>query len=119
MLKAILQLFYNTRFCYTYPIQSTIITSHLSSINQIIDQYDVEYLGVFGSYARGEEKPGSDLDMVVSFKKSKSLLDMVSLQEKLSEIIGVKVDLITKKSINKYIKPYIIDDLQEIYAKKP
>ncbi len=43
---------------------------------------------------------------------------MIGLEQKMSDILGVKVDLVTKQGLSKYVKPYIQDDLKVIYAKK-
>lgn len=73
-------------------------------------------IGVFGSYVRGEERPGSDIDVIVEFSERKSLLDLVRIERELSEDLGIKVDLLTEKSIS----PYLIDTIQKetevIYA---
>lgn len=73
-------------------------------------------IGVFGSYVRGGEEPGSDIDIIVEFSDRKSLLDLVRIERELSEKLGIKVDLLTKKSIS----PYLIDTIQKetevIYA---
>jgi len=64
---------------------------------------------LFGSYARGEEMPGSDLDIIVEFEEIRSLLDMVRIERELSEEIGIKVDLLTERSIS----PYIIESVKK------
>jgi predicted nucleotidyltransferase len=73
-------------------------------------------IGVFGSYVRGEERPESDIDVIVEFSERKSLLDLVRIERELSEDLGIKVDLLTEKSIS----PYLIDTIQKetevIYA---
>jgi predicted nucleotidyltransferase len=66
-------------------------------------------VAVFGSYARGEEKTESDIDIVVEFSEKKSLLELVKIERELSEILGIKVDLLTEK----FISPYIIDDIKK------
>lgn len=80
-----------------------VILSHLKD-------YNILKVGIFGSFARGENKKGSDLDILVEFKESPSLLTLIKLENDLSEILGIKVDLVTtgalknsriKKSINK------------------
>jgi uncharacterized protein len=96
----------------------TLIQNHLTQINKVIKKNDIGYLAVYGSFARGEETPKSDLDLLVSFKDKKSLLDLVGIQQELGDLLGVKVDLITKKGLSKYVKPYIQDDLEVIYAEK-
>jgi hypothetical protein len=64
-------------------------------------------ISIFGSYVRGEATPESDLDVIVEFKQSISLLDLVGFELDLSDLLGIKVDLLTEKSIS----PYIIDDV--------
>jgi len=93
----------------------TIIRDHMPQISEVIQQNDISYLGIYGSFSRGEQTPTSDLDLLVSFKENKGLIGMVGVQEKLSSILGVEVDLITKEGMSKYIKPYIQDDLETIY----
>ena len=76
---------------------------------------DVSYLAVFGSYARGEDSPKSDLDLIVRFSKRKSLLGLVALQREISSAIGRVVDLHTEASISPYLQKSIAQDLQVIY----
>ncbi|HOZ02917.1 MAG TPA: nucleotidyltransferase family protein [Candidatus Woesebacteria bacterium] len=95
-----------------------IITKHLSEINKIVEQNDINYLAVYGSFARGEETPNSDLDLLVSFSKSKGLFDFIGIQDELSSVLKVKVDLVTKNGLSKYIKPYVENDIKIIYEEK-
>lgn len=62
---------------------------------------------VFGSYLRGEATHKSDLDIIVDFNQKISLLDLVRFELELSEILRIKVELLTEKSIS----PYFIDDV--------
>jgi predicted nucleotidyltransferase len=72
-------------------------------------------VGIFGSFARGENKKGSDIDILVEFKDTPSLLALIRLENELSEILGTKVDLVTTGSIkNKRIKSSIKKDLINI-----
>lgn len=57
-------------------------------------------IAVFGSYARNEERRDSDVDILVNFVGKKSLLELVRMERELSEAAGVKVDLLTEKSIS-------------------
>ena len=79
---------------------------------------DITFLGVFGSYARGEEKEKSDLDILVKFSTRKSLLDLVRIERQLSEVLNVKVDLVTEGSISPYIIDGIRKELRVIYDEK-
>jgi predicted nucleotidyltransferase len=78
-------------------------------------KFDPQRVGIFGSYARGDNKKGSDLDILVDFKKTPSLLALIKLENDLSEILGTKVDLVTTGSLkNKRIKRSIKKDLISI-----
>ena len=63
---------------------------------------------LYGSYARGEEKPESDIDILVEFSETKGLLNLVRIERELSEFLGLKVDLLTEESIS----PYLIDGIK-------
>lgn len=84
-----------------------------AKINEIIISYlkdnDAKCISIFGSYARGEEGPSSDIDIIVSFSSKKSLLDLIRLERELSEKLNRKIDLLTEKSIS----PYLIDSIKE------
>jgi len=85
-----------------------IILSHLKGFDPI-------KVGIFGSFARGDNKKGSDIDILVEFKESPSLLTLIKLENDLSEILGVKVDLVTTGAVkNKRIKKSIKKDLINI-----
>ena len=53
------------------------------TIIEVLDPYDPERIGIFGSYARNEEKPDSDLNILVSFSKSLNLLQLIGLEQEL------------------------------------
>ena len=80
--------------------------------------YGIAFLGVFGSYARGDQTPASDLDLLVKFTQRKSLLDMVRIEREMSDSLGLKVDLLTEKSISPYLKDKIKEGLKVIYDNK-
>ena len=60
-------------------------------------------VAIFGSYARGEEKQESDIDVLVEFSETKGLLAMVRIERELSEFLGIKVDLLSETSISQYL----------------
>ncbi len=73
-------------------------------------------IAVFGSYVRREEKPGSDIDIIVEFSERKSLLEFVRIERELSEVLGIKVDLLTEKSISPYLIGTIRKEMEIIYG---
>ena len=66
--------------------------------------------GIFGSYARGEAKKKSDVDILVKFKGKQSLLDMVRMERELKQKLGINVDLLTYRSISPYLKERILHE---------
>jgi len=81
-----------------------------------LSRFEPERIGIFGSFARGEETETSDLDLLVSFRNSFGLLQLVRIERELSELLGIKVDLLTERSLkNEKLKKYIFQDLQIIY----
>ena len=76
-------------------------------------RYGVKQIGVFGSYVRGEQKGGSDLDILVEFEPDAEmdLIKFVELEEYLSELLGVKVDLVTKSALKPRIGKRILQEV--------
>lgn len=82
----------------------------------ILKRHDVEFAGVFGSYARGEATEKSDVDVLVRFSKPIGLFGLIGLERKLSETLDKKVDLATEGSLHRLIKDQVLSDLKVIYA---
>jgi predicted nucleotidyltransferase len=74
-------------------------------------------IGVFGSFARNENKSDSDLDILVYLDNSNkvSLLKLIGVEQNLSEALGIKVDLITERSLNPLVRPFVEKDLKIIF----
>lgn len=75
------------------------------------ERYRVSHLGVFGSYVRGEEKATSDLDLLVEFDEPPSLLKYIELENYLSDVLGVRVDLVMKSSLKPRIGRHILREV--------
>ena len=75
---------------------------------ELREKYHVKKLGIFGSYARGEEALSSDLDVMVDFEKPIGL-DFVTLAEELESLLGVDVDLVSANAI----KPRMMEAIKE------
>ncbi len=76
----------------------------------------MDYAGVFGSFARGEEKPESDIDILVRFNKPIGLFDFIGLEQELSGNLKRKVDLVTENALSPYIKDSVMRDLRVFYG---
>jgi predicted nucleotidyltransferase len=93
--------------------------NQLKEIKEIIKQnkieleekYRVKEIGVFGSYVRREEKKRSDIDILVEFKEPVGLFEFMDLEEHLEKLLGVKVDLVSKKALKPRIGQYILKEV--------
>ncbi len=75
------------------------------------DHFKVKEIGVFGSYVRGQQKETSDIDLLVEFERPVSLLGLVSLENHLSDLLRIKVDLVPKGDIRPELKEGIIREV--------
>ena len=81
-----------------------------------LSKYHPARIGIFGSYVRGEQTPKSDLDILVRFKETVSLLQLVRMERELSKLLGIKVDLVSEGALkHPVVKRNIERDLQIIY----
>ena len=90
------------------------ITAMLKAHKEELKQkYGVKEIGIFGSYVRGEQKPLSDVDILVEFEKGTKigLLKFINLENYLSEVLGVKVDLVIKSALKPRIGKYILREV--------
>jgi len=74
----------------------------------VLRKYEVTKAGIFGSWARGEASEDSDVDILVDLPKGKSLFDMVGIKQDLEEILFIKVDVVTYKSLYHLIREPIL-----------
>lgn len=88
--------------------------SLLESKNDLRSRYGVVYLGIFGSYVRGEQKPDSDVDILVEMEKPIGFFRFIELEEHLASLLGVKVDLVTKKALKPAIGSEILREVIQI-----
>jgi predicted nucleotidyltransferase len=79
--------------------------------HELAGRYNVNYLGLFGSYIRNEQTVGSDLDILVEFDKTPSLFQFIRLENDLGDLLGVKVDLVMKDSLKPAIGKCILDEV--------
>ena len=85
-----------------------ILRAHLPALRE---HYSIASLGVFGSYVRGDQKKKSDLDLLVEFERAPSLFRYLELEDHLSELVGIKVDLVMKKTLKPHIGRRILAEV--------
>lgn len=94
------------------------VTFNKEGLAAVCRRHDVRILKVFGSAARGEDRPDSDVDFLVEFDGRKSLFDLVGLQLDLEEFLGREVDVLTEPSISPYLRDRILATASVIYARE-
>jgi predicted nucleotidyltransferase len=75
----------------------------------------VRRLRIFGSSARGEERPDSDVDLVVEFGRPTGFVELVRLERLLAEIFGRPVDLTTERGLDPYIRDAVVASASVLY----
>ena len=74
------------------------------------DRYNVKRIGLFGSYVRGDTHSGSDVDVIVEFSDTISLIRLVSLENYLTGLIGIKVDVVPRDDIRRELEDTILKE---------
>ncbi|MQA91061.1 MAG: hypothetical protein GEU90_12610 [Gemmatimonas sp.] len=87
------------------------------ALDEICARNDVSSLRLFGSVARGEDTPESDIDLLVEFHRRKSLLDLVRIEREFSEGLGREVDLLTPASVSPYLRDHIYAESRLVYER--
>lgn len=91
------------------------IHAHRKELDALARQYGARRLRVFGSVARREEGPDSDVDFLVDLPEGYDLFrQRIPLSERLAEFIGRKVDLIPEHELNKHIRPYVLEEAVDL-----
>lgn len=81
---------------------------------EISEKYHVSEIGVFGSYSRGDQEDDSDIDILVSFSKPVGFIKFMRLEFYLSELLGKKVDLVTRDALKPHIGKIILRETQYV-----
>ncbi len=91
----------------------------LSKINvpNFCQRHGIRRFSVFGSYARGDATPSSDLDILVEFIRPVSLIKHIEIKQELEHDLGIRVDLLTPEGLNPHLKNRIIESQELIYEK--
>jgi uncharacterized protein len=86
-------------------------------ISELCRRHDVRVLKLFGSAVRGEDRPDSDIDLIVEFTGEKSLFDLMRLEADLEQALGREVDLVTEPSISPYLRERILSSASVVYER--
>ncbi len=79
---------------------------------ELREKFRAKTIGVFGSYVRGEQKRGSDVDVLDEFEEPVGLFEFIDLEDYLSKLlVGVKADLVSRKGLKPHIGEHILQEV--------
>jgi uncharacterized protein len=94
----------------TSPTFSEIVEVLRQHLPHLREQYSIDTLQTFGSFVRAEQTAASDLDLLVTFTETPSLLEFIALENYLSDLLGVKVDLVMASALKPALEKIILDE---------
>jgi uncharacterized protein len=91
----------------------------LDEIKQILSErkswlcetYQITELGIFGSYARGEQTQNSDVDVLIDYEQSPTLFKLVNLRNSLKDLTGLSVDIVTKNGLKPGVRERVLSEV--------
>jgi predicted nucleotidyltransferase len=88
------------------------VKERLTQIKPRLQQaYRVTELGIFGSYARQEQTEASNVDVLIDYDQAPTLFKLVELREDLSDVLGMKVDVVTKNGLKPRIREQVLSEV--------
>lgn len=85
-----------------------VLSSKREEILRVAERYGAQEVRVFGSRARGEAKPDSDFDILVTVGERASLLDIIAIKQDLEDLLGATVHVVTEDAISPYIRERVL-----------
>jgi predicted nucleotidyltransferase len=96
------------------------LQKQLSSIIKALPYHSsVNRISLFGSRLHGNARKDSDVDLLLELKKPMSMLKVINLERRLSEALGIKVDLCTPMSLSKYFRSDVLKEAEPLYTSVP
>ncbi len=90
---------------------NSVLQKHLDHLKK---EFHVAQIGVFGSSVRGEQKSGSDIDILVEFSRPVGLIHFMQLETHLASILGAKIDLVSRKALKPHIGRRILKEVKYV-----
>jgi uncharacterized protein len=88
------------------------LSTHLEELR---NDYAVAEIGVFGSFVRGEQQAESDVDLLIDFFRPVGFVTFIKLENRLRDILGRDVDLVTRKALKRHIGRRILDEVRYVH----
>ena len=87
-----------------------ILKDKRDEIMRLAARYGVERMRIFGSLARGQATPESDIDFLVAFRRGKTLLDLIGFKQDLESLLGQKVDVVSEGGVSPHLRNRIFGE---------
>jgi predicted nucleotidyltransferase len=87
-----------------------VVKTKREAILDLAAKYGARRIRVFGSVARGDARPDSDLDLLVAMEDGRTLLDLIGLGQDLEDLLGRKVDVVTERGLSVHIREQILTE---------
>ena len=81
---------------------------------ELMEQYGLKEIGIFGSYVKGEQKEKSDIDMLIELEKPIGFVRFMRLESALSQLLGVRVEMVTRKALKPHIGKRILQEVKYV-----
>jgi len=81
-----------------------------AAIREVAESHGATRVRVFGSFVRGDDHLHSNLDLLIELKPGRSLLDLIAIKQDLEDLLGVRVDVVTERSISPYMRDAVLKD---------
>lgn len=89
---------------------SDILASHREEIQRIAVRHGARTVRVFGSVARGEAGPDSDVDLLVEMDRGRTLLDIIAIKQDVEDLLGRRVDVVTEAAVSPYMRESVLKE---------
>jgi hypothetical protein len=91
------------------------LLAKLRELKPIVEaRYKAKEIGLFGSYVRGEQSVGSDIDVLVEFKEDADLIDLMGLSLYLEETLQRKVDVVPKSALREELRDSVLSEMVSV-----
>ena len=89
---------------------SEVIRQKRPDMLHVAAHYGARDVRIFGSLARGEARPDSDVDLLITLEPGRSLLDLIALKQDLEDLLGCRVDVVTDAAVSPYLRERVLKD---------
>lgn len=90
------------------------LNRHRATLMRMASAHKARTLSVFGSVARGEDRPDSDIDFLVEFEADASLLDLIGLQQDIEALLGRPADVVTPNGVSPFLRDRILREARPL-----